>query len=101
VQHLLDPGPRRRRVVVGPTGTVDDPQGVPVYAWKGETLEEYWWCTEQMLLWPDGEAEHDPRRRRRRHAARAQGRVRGGRCVPLPDETTSEEYAVVLGRCAR
>jgi adenosylhomocysteinase len=41
-------------VVVGPNGTVDNPQGVPVYAWKGETLEEYWWCTEQMLTWPDG-----------------------------------------------
>jgi adenosylhomocysteinase len=41
-------------VVVGPSGTVDNPQGVPVYAWKGETLEEYWWCTEQMLTWPDG-----------------------------------------------
>ena len=41
-------------VVVGPKGTVDDPQGVPVFAWKGETLEEYWWCTEQVLQWPDG-----------------------------------------------
>ena len=41
-------------VVVGPDGTVNNPQGVPVYAWKGETLEEYWWCTEQALMWPDG-----------------------------------------------
>jgi adenosylhomocysteinase len=40
-------------VVVGPNGTVDDPQGVPVFAWKGETLEEYWWCTQQILQWPD------------------------------------------------
>ena len=40
-------------VVVGRTGTTDDPTGVPVYAWKGETLEEYWWCTEQALSWPD------------------------------------------------
>ncbi len=39
--------------VVG-KGTVEDPQGVPVFAWKGETLEEYWWCTEQALVWPDG-----------------------------------------------
>ena len=39
-------------VVVGPNGTVDNPQGVPVFAWKGETLEEYWWCTEQILTWP-------------------------------------------------
>ena len=41
-------------VVVGPNGTAENPQGVAVYAWKGETLEEYWWCTEQMLSWPDG-----------------------------------------------
>ena len=41
-------------VAVGPTGTVDAPAGVPVFAWKGETLEEYWWCTDQALRWPDG-----------------------------------------------
>ncbi len=41
--------------VVGPHGSADDPQGVPVFAWKGETLEEYWWCTEQMMTWPDGD----------------------------------------------
>src|SRR5581483_6257479 len=41
-------------VAVGPTGTVGSPAGVPVYAWKGETLAEYWWCTEQALGWPDG-----------------------------------------------
>jgi adenosylhomocysteinase len=39
-------------VAVGPDGTPEDPRGVPVYAWKGETLEEYWWCAEQALLWP-------------------------------------------------
>ncbi|MEU8797158.1 adenosylhomocysteinase [Spirillospora sp. NPDC048819] len=39
-------------VVVGKDGTVDDPKGVPVFAWKGETLEEYWWCTDQALRWP-------------------------------------------------
>ena len=38
-------------VVVGPDGTEDDPRGVPVFAWKGATLEEYWWCTEQMMTW--------------------------------------------------
>src|SRR5207302_10254781 len=42
-------------VVVGPDGTPDEPRGVPVYAWKGETLDEYWWCTEQVLRWPDGD----------------------------------------------
>jgi adenosylhomocysteinase len=41
-------------VVVGPDGTPENPQGIPVFAWKGETLEEYWWCTEQALTWPDG-----------------------------------------------
>src|SRR5919107_1753332 len=41
-------------VVVGRNGTVAEPKGTPVFAWKGETLEEYWWCTEQALMWPDG-----------------------------------------------
>ena len=41
-------------VAVGPDGTPDAPQGVPVFAWKGETLTEYWWCTEQAMTWPDG-----------------------------------------------
>jgi adenosylhomocysteinase len=41
-------------VAVGPNGTAEDPQGVPVFAWKGETLEEYWWCTQQILNWPNG-----------------------------------------------
>jgi adenosylhomocysteinase len=40
--------------VVGPDGSPDDPRGIPVFAWKGETLEEYWWCTEEALVWPDG-----------------------------------------------
>ncbi|MFI5987891.1 adenosylhomocysteinase, partial [Streptomyces sp. NPDC051555] len=39
-------------VAVGPTGTQESPAGIPVFAWKGETLEEYWWCTEQALIWP-------------------------------------------------
>jgi adenosylhomocysteinase len=39
-------------VVVGLDGTPEDPNGVPVFAWKGETLEEYWWCTDQALTWP-------------------------------------------------
>jgi adenosylhomocysteinase len=46
-------------VAVGPDGTPDDPRGIPVFAWKGETLPEYWWCTEQALTWPaaDGSTE--------------------------------------------
>ncbi len=42
-------------VAVGRYGTVEEPKGVPVFAWKGETLPEYWWCTDQMLRWPDGQ----------------------------------------------
>jgi adenosylhomocysteinase len=45
-------------VVVGKHGTAEKPAGVPVYAWKGETLEEYWWATNEMLTWPDGSGPH-------------------------------------------
>jgi adenosylhomocysteinase len=43
-------------IAVGPDGTPDDPKGIPVFAWKGESLEEYWWCTVQALTWPGGQA---------------------------------------------
>ncbi len=66
-------------VAVGPTGTPEAPAGVPVFAWKGETLVEYWWCTQQALFWPEARADHDPRRRWGCHVARPQGRrVREG-----------------------
>ncbi|MEO7217183.1 MAG: adenosylhomocysteinase [Gemmatimonadaceae bacterium] len=42
-------------VAVGKNGTAENPKGIPVFAWKGETLKEYWWCTEQALMWPDGQ----------------------------------------------
>ena len=42
-------------VAVGPDGTPDSPRGIPVFAWKGETLAEYWWCTDQALSWPDAD----------------------------------------------
>jgi adenosylhomocysteinase len=42
-------------VVVGPHGTPKEPKGVPCFAWKGETLEEYWWCAEQMMTWADAD----------------------------------------------
>jgi adenosylhomocysteinase len=45
-------------VAVGPDGTPERPRGVAVFAWKGETLEEYWWCTAETLLWPDGSGPH-------------------------------------------
>ena len=67
-------------VVVGPNGTPEKPKGTPVFAWKGETLEEYWWCTKEALVWPDGKGPTpDRRRRRRRHALRAQGARMGER----------------------
>ncbi len=47
-------------VAVGPDGTVDQPRGVPIFAWKGETLEEYWDCTEQALRWPDAPTAGGP-----------------------------------------
>jgi adenosylhomocysteinase len=47
-------------VAVGPDGTPDDPRGVPVFAWKGETLEEYWWCTEQALNWGGRDSDLGP-----------------------------------------
>ena len=62
-------------------GTAQNPKGTPVFAWKGETLDEYWWCTNEALEWPDGSGPTlDRRRRRRRDAGGAQGRrVREGR----------------------
>jgi adenosylhomocysteinase len=47
-------------VAIGPDGTPEEPRGVPVYAWKGETLEEYWWCTEQVLRWPEAGPAGEP-----------------------------------------
>ncbi len=47
-------------VVVGPHGTPEEPKGTPVFAWKGETLEEYWWAAEQMLTWPDVDGKPAP-----------------------------------------
>src|SRR5207244_11873443 len=41
-------------VAVGRNGTPEKPKGIAVFAWKGETLEEYWWCTDMALMWPDG-----------------------------------------------
>ena len=58
--------PAAAAVAVGPDGTPEEPRGVPVYAWKGETLEEYWWCTEQALRWPAGRGRMtEPARRAR------------------------------------
>jgi len=90
-------------VVVGPNGTVDNPQGVPVYAWKGETLEEYWWCTEQALRWPG----HDGPTMILDDGGDATLLVHKGLefekagFVPAPETAESEEYAIILQLLAR
>ena len=85
-------------VVVGPNGTPDNPQGVPVYAWKGETLEEYWWCTERVLLWPDGAGPNmilDDGGDATLLVHKGTEFEAAG-VVPSTDPTDSEEYAVIL-----
>ncbi|GAA0729755.1 adenosylhomocysteinase [Dactylosporangium roseum] len=85
-------------IAVGPEGTPERPAGVPVYAWKGETLEEYWWCTEQVLLWPDGQGPNmilddggDATLLVHKGAE-----FEGAGAVPSPETADSEEYAVIL-----
>src|SRR5918999_1712933 len=90
-------------VVVGPNGTPDDPQGVSVFAWKGETLPEYWWCTEQALSWPGaGGAEPtgpnmilDDGGDATLFVHKAAEYEKAG-AVPSPSATDSEEWRVVL-----
>src|SRR6266542_904580 len=85
-------------VVVGPDGSPQAPQGVPIYAWKGETLEEYWWCTEQMLRWPDGGGPNmilDDGGDATLLVHRGAEFERAG-AVPSPETADSEEYAVIL-----
>ncbi len=90
-------------VAVGPNGTVDAPAGVPVFAWKGETLPEYWWCTEQAVNWPAGEAPNmilddggDVTLLIHKGAEFEKAGV-----VPSTDESHSEEYAVILDTLRR
>jgi len=85
-------------VAVGPDGTPDDPRGIPVFAWKGETLPEYWWCTEQALTWPaegpnlllddGGDATLLVHRGAEFEAAGQ---------VPAPADDDPEEWRVILG----
>ncbi len=84
--------------VVGPQGTVDAPSGVPVFAWKGESLEDYWWCTEQMLTWPDGDGPNmllDDGGDATLLIHKGTQFETGG-AVPSAGEDDSEEYAVIL-----
>src|SRR5947209_11294440 len=85
-------------VVVGPEGTPEDPQGVPVYAWKGETLEEYWWCTEQALTWPEGNGPNmilDDGGDATLLVHKGAEFERAG-AVPDPASADSEEFRIVL-----
>ena len=86
-------------------GTAANPKGTPVFAWKGETLEEYWWCTSEALVWPDGGGpDAHRRRRRRRDAARAQGRSssrRPARCRRSTPTSDPEEWGVILDTAPR
>ena len=90
-------------VAVGPDGTPDDPKGVPVFAWKGETLEEYWWCTEQVVAgWGD-----DPANMILDDGGDATMLIHKGTefekagAVPNPADAESEEFQVFLGLLER
>lgn len=85
-------------VVVGPHGTVEEPKGVPVFAWKGETLEEYWWAAEQMLTWPGTTANMilDDGGDATMLVLRGAQYEKAGVVPPADDEHDSDEYKVFL-----
>jgi adenosylhomocysteinase len=94
-------------IAVGPTGTVDEPRGVPVFAWKGETLEEYWWCTEQMMTWPADADGYDGPNMILDDGGDATMLLHKGveyeaaGAVPDPTEAPNAELAIVLGLLQR
>ncbi|MGB3372578.1 MAG: adenosylhomocysteinase, partial [Rhodococcus sp. (in: high G+C Gram-positive bacteria)] len=96
-------------VVVGPHGTEDEPKGVPVFAWKGETLEEYWWAAEQMLTWPTGaDGTSRPANMILDDGGDATMLVlrgaqfeKAGVVPPTDDDHDSDEYKVFLGLLRR
>ena len=90
-------------VAVGPNGTIENPAGVPVFAWKGETLEEYWWCTEQVLNWPDGGGPNmilDDGGDATLLVHKGVEFERAG-AVPSTDEDDSDEWKVILDTLRR
>src|SRR5215212_4199622 len=90
-------------IVVGPNGTPEDPQGVPVYAWKGESLEEYWWCIEQTLAWPDGDGPNmilDDGGDATLLVHKGTEFERAG-AVPDPESAESDEFKIILRTLAR
>jgi len=90
-------------VAVGPEGTVGEPRGVPVFAWKGETLEQYWRCTERALTWPAGQGPDmilDDGGDATMLVHRGLDLEKAG-AVPDPEQAESAEHAVVLELLAR
>jgi len=87
-------------VAAGPDGTPDDPTGIPVFAWKGETLEEYWHCAELALTWPDGDGPNmilDDGGDATLFVHKGAGYEQAGG-VPSPSEDDSEEWVIILDR---
>ena len=85
-------------IAVGRYGTPEAPSGVPVFAWKGETLPEYWWCTDQMLRWPDGQGPNmilDDGGDATLLIHKGVQYEKAG-VVPPTQDDDSEEYAVIL-----
>ena len=90
-------------VVVGPHGTEEEPKGVPVFAWKGESLEEYWWAAEQMLTWPGAPANMilDDGGDATMLVLRGAQFEKAGVVPPTDDDHDSDEYKVFLGLLRR
>ena len=91
-------------VVVGRNGTINEPQGTPVFAWKGETLEEYWWCTDQALVWPDGSGPNlilDDGGDATLLVHKGVEFEKAGRVPEFDPKKDSEEYGVILGLLKR
>jgi adenosylhomocysteinase len=94
-------------VAVGRTGTADAPAGVPVFAWKGESLEEYWWCTEQALRWPAAGGGTQGPNMLLDDGGDATLLIHKGvefeaaGQVPDPSTADNDEYAVILGLLGR
>ena len=90
-------------VAVGPHGTPSSPKGVPVFAWKGETLEEYWWCTDQLFRWPDGGTPNMILDDGGDATLLVHKGVEFEKAESVPDASTAtnEEYAVILKLLAK
>jgi adenosylhomocysteinase len=91
-------------VAIGRQGTADRPQGTPVFAWKGETLEDYWWCTNEALVWPDGRGPDlivDDGGDATLLVHKGLAFERAGRVPDFDPATDPEEWGVILALCRR